>query len=165
MEEIRRTVLDDWASIPGLVRGLVDGLSDAELDVRPEAAPMSRRELVHHIVEANVVAASIVVAGLGASKPVYDWSWMLPFGPWMDRMGYAKKPIAPALALLEALNAWVAAQVEPLEDGLDRTLELRDEPGGPLRTLTVADVLQQEVDHAREHADELRGRSPAEGGL
>ena len=165
MPELPRAVLDAWRSIPGLVHGLVDGLSEAELDLRPEAAPMSRRELVHHIVEANVVAASIVVAGLGASQPVFDWSWMLPFGPWMDRMGYARKPTAPALVLLDAINAWVAAQVEPLEDGLDRTLELRDEPGGPLRTVTVADVLQQEADHAREHADELRGRPRAEGAL
>jgi len=160
-----RSVLDDWRSIPDLVRSLVAGLADAVLDLRPEGAPFSRRELVHHVVEANVVAASIVVAGLGAAKPVYDWSWMLPFGPWMDRMGYREKPIEPALALLGALNAWVAAQVEPLADGLDRTLELRDEPDGPLRTVTIADVLRQEVDHAREHADELRGRSQAEGAL
>jgi hypothetical protein len=165
MQEIPRSVLEAWGSIPGLVRGIVAGLSDEELDRRTEAAPMSRRELVHHIVEANVVAASIVVAGLGADRPVYDWSWMMPSGPWMRRMRYDAKPIEPALDLLDALNAWVAAQVEPLEDGLDRNLELRDQPGGALRTVKVADVLQQEVDHAREHAEEIRGRSRAEGAL
>ena len=108
------------------------------------------------MVEANVVAASIVVAGLGASSPVYDWSWMMPFGPWMDRMRYDRKPIAPALALLDAINAWVVAQVEPLEDGLDREIRLRDAPGKEVRSTTVADVLVQEADHAREHAEELR---------
>lgn len=165
MVELPRSVLDDWRSIPRIVRGIVEGLSDEELDRRVEAVPMTRREVVHHVVEANVVAASLVVAGLGATKAVYDWSWMQPFGPWMQRMRYDEKPIEPALDLLDALNAWVAAQIEPLEDGLDRALELRDEPGGKLRTVTVAQVLQQEVDHAREHADELRGRSAAEGAL
>jgi hypothetical protein len=165
MGEIARSVLEEWRSIPSIVRGLVDGLSEEDLDRRIEAAVMSRREFVHHVVEANVVAASIVVAGLGGSKPVYDWSWMQPAPPWAERMRHGEKPIEPALALLEALNAWVAAQIEPLEDGLERTLELRDEPGGKLRMVTVAQVLQQEVDHAREHADELRGRPRTEGAL
>ncbi len=155
MSESSRAVLDEWRSIPGLVRGLVAGLSDEELDRRADADVMSRRELVHHVVEANVVAASIVVAGLGSSNAVYDWSWMMPFGPWMERMCYDRKPIGPALALLDAINAWVAAMVEPLEDGLERTLELRDRPAGELRRVTIADVLRQEVEHAREHAGEL----------
>jgi hypothetical protein len=149
-------VLDDWRSIPGLVRELVAGLSDEELDRRIDAHAMTRRELVHHVVEANVVAASIVVAGLGASDAVYDWSWMMPFGPWMERMRYDRKPIGPALALLDAINAWVAAMVEPLEDGLERTLELRDRPDGELRTVTIADVLRAEIEHVREHAGKLR---------
>jgi hypothetical protein len=70
-------------------------------------------------------------------------------------MRYDRKPVGPSIALLRALNAWVAAQVEPLEDGLQRTVQLRDEPGGELRTATVADVLLQEARHAREHAAEV----------
>ena len=157
MPEASRSALDAWSSIPALVRGLVAGLSDAELDRRTAGAPFSRRELVHHVVEANVVAASIVVAALGAAQPVYDWSWMMPFGPWMERMRYDRKPIGPALALLDAINAWIVSQIEPLQDGLDRRIALRDRPGGELRAATVGEILLQEADHAREHSEELRG--------
>ena len=87
---------------------------------------MSIRETVHHIVEANVVAASIVLAALGSPGCIYDWSWMLPFGEWLERLRYDRKPLAPSLRLLEALNAYVVAQVEPLPDGLQRTVQLRD---------------------------------------
>jgi len=52
--------------------------------------------------EANVVAASIVIAALGSPGCTYDWSWMMPFGAW----------------LMGVLNAYVAAQIEPLSDGL-----------------------------------------------
>lgn len=111
---------------------------------------MTRRELVHHVVEANVVAAGIVVAGLGSPGCTFDGSWMLPSGPWLDRMRYRDKPVEPALRLLEALNAYVAAQVEPLPDGLRRALFLRDEPGAAPRRTTVGEVLLQEMLHARE---------------
>ena len=151
-----KSALESWRSIVGLVRELSAGRSDAELDVHPEGSPFTIRELVHHIVEANVVAASIVIAGLGSPGSVYDWSWMLPFGKWLEQMRYDRKPIGPAVALLEALNAYVALQIEPLPDGLARTVRLRDEPGGEPRTVTIADVLLQEWNHAREHVEALR---------
>lgn len=150
-----RNALSEWKTIPQLLRGVVGGKSDAELDRRPAGSPFSLRELTHHIVEANVVAASIVIAALGSPGCVYDWSWMMPFGPWMERLRYDRKPVEPSLLLLDALNAYVVAQVAPLSDGLERTVQLRDEPGGELRTATVAEVLTQEVEHAREHLAQL----------
>ena len=146
-----RNVLEEWRSIVGLVHGLVEGLSEVELDRREDGSSTSIRETVHHLVEANLVAASIVLAALGSPGCAYDWSWMMPFGKWNVRLAYNRKPIEPDLRLLEALNAYVVAQIEPLEDGLQRTVQLLDQPGTPLRTATVAQVLLQEVDHAREH--------------
>jgi len=159
--------LTAWRSIVPRVQWLVDGLSDEELDRRPEGAPMSVRETVHHLVEAQVVAGSIVIAALGSPGCVYDWSWMWPFGPWMERLRYREKPLAPSLRLMEALNAYVVAQVEPLPDGLEREVWLRDEPQKEPRRTTVAGVLLAEAEHAREHGQELgapRGRgAPASG--
>ena len=152
MPEDGRNALAAWRSIVPLVNGLVEGRSEAELDRKPDGSPFTVREIVHHIAEANIVAASIVIAALGSPGSVYDWSWMLPFGKWMERMRYGHKPLMHSLRLLEALNEYVAAQIEPLEDGLERRVQLRDEPGGALREVTVADVLLQEADHAREHA-------------
>ena len=163
MSEEKRNALDAWTSIVGLVRELVDGIPEEVLDSRRADFPMSIRETVHHIVEANVVASSIVIAALGSPGCVYDWSWMMPFGEWLERMRYDRKPLAPTLHLLEALNAYVVAQLEPLDDGLQRTVELRDAPEAEPRTTTVADVLLQEASHAREHFDgaaALLGRQP-----
>jgi hypothetical protein len=147
-------VLAAWGSIPKLVRAAVRDLDEAALDARREGG-MTMRETVHHIAEANVVAASIVVAGLGSPGCVFDWSWMQPFGEWMQHLRYDRKPIEASLALLDALNAWVAAQIEPLPDGLQRTVLLRDASDAELREATVAEVLLQEVEHARGHLREL----------
>lgn len=155
MTNADQNALAGWKSIPQLVRRAVEGKSDEALDRRRDGAPMTLRELVHHIAEANVVAASIVIAALGSPGCVFDWSWMLPFGPWMERMRYDCKPVGPSLAMLDALNAYIVAQVEPLPDGLERKVQLRDQPGGELRTVTIAEVLTQEAEHAREHMEEL----------
>jgi len=158
MSKARPDALAEWRAVVPLVHGMVDGRSEIEIDRRPDAESMTLRETVHHVVEANVVAASIVTAALGRPGSVYDWSWMLPFGKWMEQMRYDRKPLAPSLRLLEALNEYVAAQIEPLEDGLERRVRLRDQPDGPLREVTVADILIQEAEHAREHVEEAMGR-------
>ena len=156
--------LKAWRSIPGLMQELVGGRTAEELDSR-EGSAMSPREILHHVAEANTVAAGIVIAALGSPGCVFDWTWMQPSGDWRSRLEYERKPIAPALGLLDALNSYVVSLVEPLHDGLARQVRLRDAPGAELRTVTVADVLLAEVEHARQHVEEARsllakGRRP-----
>jgi hypothetical protein len=143
--------LDRWRALAGSIRARVAGLADEDLDHRPAPDAMTLRETVHHLTEAQVVAASIVTAALGSPGSVYDWHWMMPFGDWMERLRYDRKPIGPALDLLDALGTWVAAQIEPLADGLAREVRLRDAPDAELRTVTVAEVLEEEIEHARHH--------------
>lgn len=141
------TVIDQWQQIPARVEAVV---AQGSLD-DVFGMGITRREFVHHVAEANVVAASIVIAALGSPGCVYDWSWLQPFGPWLLRMRHGERELGPSLTLLGALNDYVAALVEPLPDGLARTVRLRDAPDAPLRTTTVADVLRAEVEHARGH--------------
>ncbi len=151
----KRDALEAWKQIVVLVRRLarMKGLDE-------KTGGVTLREVVHHVVEANVVAASIIVAALGSPGCTYDWSWMMPFGTWMKNMRYDRKPIEPALRLLSALNAYVVAQIEPLPGALRRPVLLRDSPKGKTRRVTVADVLIQEADHAREELDDaLKSRA------
>ena len=123
---------------------------------------MSIRETVHHLVEANLVAASIMIAALGKSGCVYDWSWLVPDGAWTERMGYARVPIGPALATLRALVEHVAAIIAA-SDGLGREVQLLDSPGAVLYTKTVEGLLRQEVEHAAEHLRSLAQTKAAHG--
>jgi hypothetical protein len=146
-------VLTAWKKIPERIGAVVDGSNDLDEPFGPARLGVTRRQLVHHVAEANVVAASIVIAGLGSPGATYDWSWMMPFGPWLERLDYAHRPIEPARRLLAAINAYVAALIEALPDGLDREVYLRDSPGAEPRRATVRDVLRQEVEHVDEHLE------------
>jgi hypothetical protein len=143
--------LEAWTAIPARIHATLERLGGDGLDRVTEREGLTVREQIHHIVEANVVAASIVIAALGSPGCTYDWSWMVPFGPWMDRLHYRAKPLEPALHLLDALNAYVAAQIAPLPDALSREVYLKDGEDVPLRRATVVEVLAQEVAHAEMH--------------
>jgi len=112
---------------------------------------MSVRETVHHLAEANVVAASMIIAAAGKDGCTFDWSWLYPNREWIDRMRYADLPIEPALRLVEALNQQIANIIQVNPKVLDHTITLFDTPGGDTYTMTIAAIMRQEVDHAGEH--------------
>jgi hypothetical protein len=143
----------EWRSIVQLVRGAVAVLPEGGLERVSSSTGMTVREQVHHIVEANIVAASIVIAALGMPGATYDWSWMMPFGEWMDRLDHRSRPIEPSLELLDALNRWIAAVVEQLPDGLEREVVLK--VGDNLSKTTVAKVLLDEAEHAKGHVEAI----------
>jgi hypothetical protein len=138
------SLLDDWRQLPSRVDAIAAGDPEAQAN-----GGMTRRQLVHHLVEAHVVAASVVIAALGAPGSVYDWSWMQPFGPWLGRLAYDKQPIEPALALMRALNVWVANVVEAAPPG--GNTQQRDAPDAELRRMSIEDLLRQEIEHVHGH--------------
>jgi hypothetical protein len=116
---------------------------------------MSAHETVHHIAEANMVAASMIIAAIGKDGTMYDWSWLYPDLEWVKRMGYAKAPIEPAVATLNALNKHIASLVKANPKVLKRKVTLFDTPGGETYTMTVEEIMRHEVRLADEHLGEL----------
>lgn len=119
---------------------------------------MSVRETVHHLVEANLIASNIVIAALAKSGIAYDWTWVTPGGQWMERLGYGRVGVGPAIATLTGLTRHLAAVLSVTGDGLERTVRLRDAPRAPQYTKTVREILADEVDHAEEHLGTLPAR-------
>ncbi len=148
-------VIEEWIRIPEIVSEAIAGLDDGALAAPAEEGGLTIRASVHHIAEANLVAACIIVAGRGAPGCVYDWSWMMPFGEWIARLGYDTMPIGPGIDLMRAVNAFIVPIVSR-EGALDTPLSLRDTPDGEPRRVTVGDVIRQEIDHARDHTDRIR---------
>ncbi len=146
----------DWLRVPRLVESATRGLRSGDLDRRGGAQKWSIRENVHHLVEANLVAATIVLAAMGSARSIYDWSWLLPDPAWMRRSGYRRLDPAPALRALKAVGRHVAALLAGTPGSLKRKVRLRDAPGARLRTVTVEQILGDEVEHAKHHLRDVR---------
>jgi hypothetical protein len=140
-----------WLSLPGNIEKALEGLAEKDLDLRGGAEGWSIRETVHHIVEANLVASNILIAGLAKSGTVYDWSWVTPDASWMERVGYNRAPLRPALQALRALSEHLAELIRASADGLVRQVQLLDAPGAKPYTKTIKDLLTQQIEHAEGH--------------
>ena len=143
--------LQGWLAIPGRIEKALDGLAEADLDLRGGEAQWSIRETVHHLVEANLVASNIIIAGLGKSGCIYDWSWLWPNTAWNQRLGYGTAAVRPALDTLRALCEHIAGLIRTHSDGFQREVQLLDSPGAKLYTRTITDILLQEIKHVDEH--------------
>jgi hypothetical protein len=150
-----RAILAEWASVPGRLRKAVGPLSARELEARGGSQGSSIREYAHHLVEANLVASTIVIAALGKPDCKYDWSWLFPDKTWMKRLGYDRAPLGPAIRLLEALCAHVVGITRSASGSMGRSVRLIGTPGGRGARRTVRRVLEEECEHARHHLRDI----------
>ncbi len=150
-----------WLAIPASIEKAIDGLGEDDLDLRDGG--LSIRETVHHLVEANLVASNIMIAGLAKSGCTYDWSWVTPDAAWMQRVGYDSAPVRPALChaprLVCAHRGFDRGHVGrvPARGAAPRC------SGRGLYSKTVQDLLMQEVEHAAEHLRTLAQTRVAHG--
>ncbi len=150
----RTPTLARWAAIPGRLRRATAGMSRRDLARRGGRDGRAISEYVHHVVEANLVAASIVLAAVGSPGAEYDWSWLVPDDAWMKRLGYGRLPVDAALRLLDALCVHLSAVLRGSPDAMRRVVRLRGSAAVERRT--VGQVLRDECDHAEQHLEDIR---------
>lgn len=151
-----KSLIDGWKHIPHEIKELIDGLSDQQIASMPGSEELTVTEVVHHIVEANIVAASMIIAALGASGSTYDWSWLWSDKKWTERLGYNNMPIEASVKTLESLTEHISNLVVANDETLKREVKVFDSPGAKPYAMTVAQIIQQEIDHAAQHLGDVR---------
>lgn len=147
--------LGGWLRIPERIELALAGLGEAELDWRAGEPSLSIREIVHHLVESNLIASNILIAALATNGTTFDWSWVYPGAEWMKRLGYDRVPVHPAIETLRALGEHLSNVIRSSPDGSGRSVRLLDAPGAEPYSKTVIEILEQEVGHAQEHLADL----------
>lgn len=147
--------LTAWASIPRRLRSATSGLSARGLRARGGSEGWSIQEYAHHLVEANLMASTIILAALGRPGSRYDWSWLIPDRRWMRRLGYDRTPLETAIKLLEALSAHVVGIVRGVPGSMKRHVRLVGSPGTRSRRTTLRQVLVEECGHANSHLRDI----------
>lgn len=148
--------LQDWRQVSDLISAAIANLTDQDLDFRAGTEGWSIRETVHHLVEANLVAYTIVIAALGKSGCTYDYSWLNPDREWMVRLGYDKAPVGPALQVLRTLIEHLSGLLPATSPDVQREVKLLDAPGAQPRPTTIQELLQHETEHVKEHLRNVR---------
>jgi hypothetical protein len=139
-----------YAEVTAALRGLVPD----ELDWRPASDAWSVREIVHHVADADTMAAARLRRLLTEDNPAiaaYDEAVLA------RRLGYGSRPIEPALQAIEALRTMSAEILDLLSDADWQRSGTHSELG----PYSVARWLEFNAAHAHDHADQIRGNRAA----
>src|SRR5262245_25854807 len=147
--------LSEWLQLSRSIEIALEGLTEDDLNLRGGPEGWSIRETVHHVVESNLVACTIAIAAVGTGGCTFDCSWLNPDRTWMERLGYSRGAVAPAIEALSAVCRHVAALLGASPDALRREIKLLGDPNTQPYLMTVDEMFGLEVDHARHHLQEV----------
>jgi hypothetical protein len=147
--------LSEWLQVSRSIEIALEGLTQDDLNFRGGSNGWSIRENVHHVVESNLVACTIVIAAMAKGGITYDCSWMNPDRALMGRMGYTHAAVAPAIDALSGLSRYVAALLSAAPDALRHEVTLLGAPGTDPYRMTIEQMIRLEVEHARHHLQEV----------
>lgn len=134
---------------PARLRAALAALGEANLD-RPRAAhKWTYRQIVHHIVDADlgtfeVLRIALALPGQTITTTVWNTD------AWMQGLACSRRPVEPAVNLLEAERAWVLDVIAHLPDSLDLPVTW---PSG--YQVQVRDLLRQVGGHGLHHTLQL----------
>lgn len=144
-----------YEKIPEKIASVLARIPADKLDEMGAASGMSLRETIHHLVEANIVAASMMIAALGSEKATYDWSWLWPGRDWCDRMRYNAVPLDASVSTLNGIIQHIANIIHLRDDAASRKVSVHDTPGATPYFMTVAQIIDHEGKHVDEHIGEI----------
>jgi len=144
-----------YQQIPAKIASALATIPADRLEVRIAKSEMSLRETVHHLVEANIVAASMIIAALGSEKATYDWSWLWPGRDWCDRMRYDAVPLDASVETLNGLIQHVTNMLRVRDDAASRKVSVHDLPGETPYFRTISEIIDQEGNHVDEHLGDI----------
>jgi hypothetical protein len=147
--------LSEWLQVSRSLEIALEGLTEEDLNLRGGPDGWSIRETVHHVVESNLVACTIVIAAVGTGSYTYDCSWLNPDRAWMERLGYSRAAVVPAIEALSAACRYGAALLSAAPDGLRCEVKLLGAPGTEPYQMTVEQMIRLEVEHAGHHLQEV----------
>ncbi|MBN1177867.1 MAG: DinB family protein [Anaerolineae bacterium] len=149
-------ILALYANGPDLLEAAVSGLDDAGLDTAPDARNWSIRQIVHHVVDGDDLWKMGIKAALGGNESAFtfEWYWAVPQDRWAEAWQYARREIAPSLALFRANRAHVLQMMYQIREGWERSIHIRW-PNGEEAALSAAYIVGMQAGHAVHHIEDI----------
>ena len=154
-EAQRRSLIGAIAETPAKLRAAIAGLNDRQLDTPYRPGGWTVRQVVHHLPDSHMNSYVRFKLALTENEPTiktYEESL------WA-KLGDAKEPIEPSLALLDNLHKRWIALVNSLGPS-DWQRKLRHPEMG---LLTLDDMVQLYAWHSRHHVAHITSLREREG--
>jgi hypothetical protein len=134
---------------PQQVREALEGITEAELDVRPAADAWTVREVVHHLPDSEMTSAIRLRRLLAEDAPLIQGYDEVEFA---RRLHYAERPIGPSLSAISGARESTASILQQLSEADWQ----RAGTHGELGPYSVERWLEIYAAHCHDHADQIR---------
>ena len=145
----RRSLIRRYAAGPGKLRAALRSAPKKALNWRPGKGKWTVHEVVCHCADSEMNAAARIRYLVAEKNPViigYDQD------AWAKILGYAKHPIAPALALIDAARANTTVLIRRLGGVAWKCAGTHTESG----RYTAERWLENYANHLEQHARQIR---------
>lgn len=145
----RATLIERYREGPSRVRGALDGITEAELDIRPAPDAWTVREVVHHMPDSEMTSAIRLRRLLVEDSPIlggYDEA------QFARTLHYAERPVEAALDLFELIRRVTAEIIERMTESEWAREGTHSESG----RYSCETWLEIYAAHAHDHADQIR---------
>ncbi len=167
MEQIKATreqILNQYSDGPELVEKAIQGLMDAQLDLKLAADSWSIRQLVHHIADGDYLWKEFLLRAMGEPQTEFslEWYWRLPQDEWVKRWSYAERDVAYSLDLFKANRQHTLELLQQVPDLWEKCLLIPTRQGGHEQA-SVGDVVAMQAGHVLGHVEDIRRIREAHG--
>jgi uncharacterized damage-inducible protein DinB len=157
-------LLAHYAECPRLLREVLAGLGEVDLDRALAPGSWTIRQIAHHIVDGDDLWKACAKAALGNSSGVFtlEWYWTVEQDLWAERWNYAGRALEPSLALFEANRRHMLQLLEQVPQSLERSILIRW-PGAREQEVPVWWVVEMQTRHVEGHIGDIQTIRQAHG--
>lgn len=135
------------------------GLTEETIDIAAAAGEWTIREIVNHIAEVEVRATFWMTIAIGNSGADVDFDWFPGTNTvWGATLRFDQRPIAPSLALIRQIRAYLVTLLDAIEDvGARHIIYSYSNPeiGWEPTQFTVDEMVRGYTEHIYEHIAEI----------
>lgn len=130
-------------------------LTPAELDAPSEPGGWTIRQIIHHVADDGDVFSLCIKKAIATPGAPVRFEGFPGNEAWADGLGFERRAVEPALALLAAHRAYIAALVADFPDAWEQSVQFFNDEGEPAGTMTVGQMVSMLADHLLEHVDSI----------
>ncbi len=157
MSASHEALLQRYLRLPGRLDDAIAGLDEAGLDWR--SGGWSIRQIVHHLVEGELIWEVNLRAAAGSDGIAFPMGWYFSRSQdeWIEAWAYDRRPVGPALALFRAAvcNLVEFLRVLPAE-AWTRSGRVTWPGEQEQSRLSVRDILLIHIRHMDGHSADIR---------
>lgn len=159
----RHETIARYCAAPDRLEAALADLAESDFDLARGRGAWTIRQIVHHIVDSDDLAKTMITVAVGNSGCTYDQRWYDTRNAFAETLEYATRAVAPAIALFCANHRHTEELLRQIPDAWDRfvILQWEKEPEG--RNVTVEYLINGQTWHALHHIEQIRATRDAHG--